>query len=404
MLIYDRDLAALQAGQPPRRPDLLAAMTLGRSVWLDKFQQHYLYNYIADGGSKVKLLIGKEGSGKTHLLRCISADAQELGYGTVYFSAREFPYKLNDLINLYRIIYQQLDKERLFHGLCRQVAAMLGYGSRYQGEGKLVPLLVEDGLSRFDAEREIRSAAAKTFREVDFGPSFVTFAYTLTRDGLIGGQGADAFRAQWKWLSGHKLDKHEQHETGLLEQLKKPTARYWLNSLIKLLKLAGMTGLVVAIDDLEVLTERSPETGRFLYSQSAIRDTCEIFRQLIDDVELLSGFVLLLSGRRSVIDDERRGFKSYEALWMRIQTGLVPSDRFNPYADIVDIDAHCAALGEDIYSRLSAQIVQVLKQQGFERRYRDDPPDLSRYSPLRKSVMENALLAGPKEASCEEVR
>ena len=403
MLIYDRDLALLQAGQPPRNPELLAAMTLGRPIWLDNFQQHYLYNYIADGGSKVKVLVGKEGSGKTHLLRCIGADAANLGYGVVHLSAREFPFRLNDLPNIYRVICQKIDKETLLKGLCRAVAARLGYADRYTGEGKLLPLLVEDGLSRYDAEREIRSAAAKTFRHVDFGPSFVTFAYTLARDGLIAGQGVDAFRSQWKWLLGEKLDKHEQQETGLLEQLKKVTARYWLNSFIKLLKLAGMTGLVVALDDLEVMTERSPETGRLLYSQTAIRDTCEIFRQMIDDVELLNGLLLLLSGRRQIIEDERRGFKSYEALWMRLQTGLVPSARFNPYADIVDVDAHAAALGDDLPRRLSTHLVTVLKQQGFERRYREDLPDLSRYSLLRKAVMENALLVGRKEADYAEV-
>lgn len=258
----------------------------------------------------------------------------------------------------------------------------------------MLPLLVEDGLPRYDAEREIRNAAAKTFRQADFGPSFMTFSYTIARDGLISGeQGVEFFRPQLKWLAGEKLDKHERQETGLLEQLKKQNARYWLNSLVTLLKLAGLTGLVVTIDDLEVMTERSPESGRFLYTPSAIKDTCEMFRQIIDDVDLLNGFLLLLAGRLPIVEDERRGFKSYEALWMRLQTGLVPSARFNPYADIVDVDAHYAALGDDFLTRLATHLVAVLKQRGFERRYREDFPDLTRYSPLRKIVRENALLA-----------
>lgn len=315
----------------------------GRSIWLDPFAQHYLYNYIACGGSKVKVLVGNEGAGKTYLLRCVEADACRQGYAVVRLSARDVSHRLNDLPNLYRVIFSQIDREKLVWGLCRTVAARLGYDeSRYAGEGKLTPLLLEDGLPRYDAEREIRSAAAKLFRQSDFGPSFATFAYTVARDGLIEGLGAEAFDVQLRWLAGEKLDRLQQHETGLLEQLKKVNARYWLNSLIRLLRLAGLTGLVVAIDELEVMTERSPETGRFLYPQTAIRDTCEMFRQMIDDVELLNGFLLLLSGRRQIIEDEKRGFKSYEALWMRLQTGLVPSVRFNPYADIVDVDAHRA--------------------------------------------------------------
>lgn len=126
-----------------------------------------------------------------------------------------------------------------------------------------------------------------------------------------------------KWLSGDKLERYEKKDLLLFEQLQRVNARYWLNSLIRILKIAGMTGLVVAIDDLEVMTERSKETGRFIYSPNAIKDICELFRQLIDDAELLNNFLLLLAGRREVIEDEKRGFVSYDALWMRLQTGLV---------------------------------------------------------------------------------
>jgi chromosomal replication initiation ATPase DnaA len=36
----------------------------------------YLKNYIAQGGSKVKLLVGGQGTGKTHLLRVVLADGK----------------------------------------------------------------------------------------------------------------------------------------------------------------------------------------------------------------------------------------------------------------------------------------------------------------------------------------
>ena len=229
-----------------------------RSIWLDTFAQHYLHNYIACGGSKVKVLVGGERTGKTQLLRSVAADAAGQGYAVVFLSAREISRRLNDLPNLYRAICSQFDSEKLVRGICRAVAARLGYDeTRYSGEGRLLPLLVEDGLPRYDAEREIRNAAAKMFRQVDFGPSFTTFAYTVARDGLIDGLGAEAFPLQLRWLAGEKLDRLQQHETGLLEQLKKVNARYWLNSLIRLLRLAGMTGLVVAIDDLEGSSTRS---------------------------------------------------------------------------------------------------------------------------------------------------
>ena len=400
MITYNRDLAALQAGKPPYSPEWLEKLTLGRELWLEPFVQHYLVNYIPAGGSKVKVLVGGEGTGKTHLLRCVEAEARRLGYAAVYLSAREMGSRISDLPNLYRSIFQGLDTDALVKGLCLTVAARLGYGrNRYQGEGKLLPLLIEDGLARYDAEREIRNAAVRTFKEVDFGPSFVTFAYTTAFDGLTAGPESDLFRLRLKWLSGEKLDKKEQQETGLLEQLKRVNARYWLNSLIRLLTLAGMPGLVLLIDDLEAITERAPEGGRFLYTANAIKDTCELFRQLIDDVELLNGLLVILAGRRAILDDERRGFKSYEALWMRLQTGLVPSPRFNPFADIVDVGSHYKAMGEDFPVRLASHLARFLKEMGYARRYRENMPDTRREAPLRRAVMETALLAARSDSS-----
>ena len=72
MNIDELDLEDLKSGVPPSNAGLLAGMTQGREDWLDRFQEYYLYNFIRRGhGSKVKVLVGSEGTGKTHLLRCV---------------------------------------------------------------------------------------------------------------------------------------------------------------------------------------------------------------------------------------------------------------------------------------------------------------------------------------------
>ncbi len=393
MTITVRDLESLRQGEPPADNELLVDMTVESETWLDGFAEHYLSNYVANGGSKVKVLIGSAGVGKSHLLRCVESRASKLGYIAVYFSARDWDNRLNDLPDLYRTISSKLDHEQLVRGLCLSVAANLGYGQNdYSGDTQLVPLVIEDGLNRNDAEREIRNAIGRTFRDVDFGSSFATFAYTVARNRMITGL-EEGIHIALKWLCGQKLDRHERQATGLFETLQKVNARAWLNSLIRLLNIVGMTGLVVLIDDLETLTERSPLNGRYLYSAMAIKDTYELLRQLIDDVEMLSGFMMLAAGRRVIVEDEKRGFKSYEALWMRLQTGLVPSEHFNPYADIVDVDAHLEALGPEFAQKLSTQLRQVLQAWGCRRIVGDEIPDLTEQTPLRAAVMENAWLA-----------
>ena len=148
-----------------------------------------------------------------------------------------------------------------------------------------------------------------------------------------------------------------------------------------------MTGLVVAIDDLEVITEHSQETGKFIYTPNSLKDICELFRQLIDDAELLNNFLLLLAGRREIVEDERRGFVSYDALWMRLQTGLVRK-KFNCLADMVDIDAHLEVNGQDFPDHVQTHLRQLLTEMGIELQYLGFPDDLNQHSDLRKRVME----------------
>ncbi len=389
MQIDELDIEALLSGQPPVNQELLTGMTLGRDRWLDYLREHYLTNYIADGGSKVKVLVGGVGTGKTHLLRSGLQDAQTQDYQTVYLSARD--YRLNDLPGFYRAIVQQLDKERLVSGLCQLVTKKLGYG-QYDDSDQILSLLIEDqGLTRDLAVHEIKRAIGLTLRDVDFGSSFRAFAYSVISNRLISGN-EDSVRLALKWLSGEKLERHQKQSTLLYERLQKPNARYWLNSLIRLLHLAGMTGLVVAIDDLEVMTERHPETRRFRYTANAIKDTCELFRQIIDDVELLDHFLLLLAGRREMIDDDRRGFKSYEALWMRLQTGLLPIEKFNPLSDIVDTDSHLVANGKGFPQAVQMRLRRLFQEAGFQVVDRD-LPTLDGYSQLRANVIGATLMA-----------
>lgn len=383
------DIKYLRSGQPPLNDEFLTRMTLGRELWLDRVQDYYLANYISSGGSKVKVLVGGEGTGKTHLLRCIQQDARTLGYQTVYLSAPD--YRLNNLPSLYCAIAQQIDQERLVRGLCCCVAQELGYGAdKYDGTDYFLSILMADTeLPRNEAIHKIYKAAGQVFRDVDIGSSFKAFAYRVIDNHMITGNKGD-IQLALKWLAGEKLQRNQKKDLLLFEQLQRTNARYWLNSLIRLLKIAGMTGLVVAIDDLEVMVKRSEETGRFNYSPNAIKDVCELFRQLIDDAELLNNFLLLLAGRREMIEDEKRGFVSYEALWMRLQTGLVQKHFFNPLADMVDTDAHLKANGRGFPERVHTHLRQMFSEIGLERQYDGFPDDLSQHSNLRARVIEVA--------------
>ncbi len=398
MKIDQADIEYLRKGKPPLNEELLAAMTLGRHLWLDRVRDYYLDNYIANGGSKVKVLIGSKGTGKTHLIRCVQLDAKNLGYEIVYISARN--YKLNNLIDLYCAIAQKIDTDKLIKGLCCCVAEKLGYGKdKYDGTDNFLSMLIDIGIPREQVIQDVKASAAEIFRNVDFGPSFRTFAYQIVKYHMIGGNESD-IKLALKWVSGQALQRKEKQALLLFERLQKNNARYWLNSLIRLLHLAGITGLVVAIDNLEVVTERIPDTKKFRYTTNAIKDIYEIFRQLIDDAELLNNFLLLLAGNQELTEDETRGFKSYDALWMRLQTGFIQNIKFNPFADMINVDYHLIAQGKDFPDRIHAKLRQIFKDMKIKMKYRGfSNPQSS--SDLQSRVMEAAMMIPDVELNTE---
>ncbi len=407
MALNVEDLRLLRNGSAPGHPDLIRDMTLGTEAWLERFSSHYLDTYIPAGGNKFKLLVGEEGSGKSHMLRAIEERALRKGYVALWLSARTVGSKLCDVPSLYRLIVANLDVGTLVSGMAQTVGGLLGYGpGLYDGKAKLLPYVIEEGFDAPDAMREIRITTARLLRQTDLGASFFTCANTLLRDRLLQ-EDPQAARIAWKWLSGEKLDPKEKREAGLFEVLNRSTARRWLDGLLKLVVLSGHKGIALLIDDLDVLHERNPETGRFYYTPAANKDTYELFRQLIDDADLLQHLLLVVAGQRSLIEDDRRGFKSYEALWMRLQTGLVPSGRFNPLCDIVDMDQHLTALGPDFPKRLSKHLSKVFEHHGIRRRSGTEAPavDEGHMFPttsaprpsLRAAVLGTLYAAGPTE-------
>lgn len=392
MALSVEDIINLRNGQPPESSDLIAKMTIGTNIWLDSFFEYYLDRYIPRGGSKVKVLAGNEGCGKTHILRYIQYVSALKSYASIYTSARTTASKIHDIPGLYRLVASGIDVDKIITGLSLKVAASLGYGgSIYDGKGKLLPYIIEEGYTAADAAREIRIAIAGTLKDADFSPSLFTCAVTLLKDRLFNDEDS-ASKTAVRWLKGEKLERFEKQSLGIYEVLNKANARKWLDSLLKLLVFSGMKGLVILIDDIDVMYERSPETGRYLYTPGNVKDTCELIRQIIDDGEMLKGLLFIVAGRKNIIEDEKRGFKSYEALWMRLQTGLVSSGRFNSLSDIVDMDKHLDELGEDFPAQLSRHLAQVFNEYGLKRKFKENLPDFSVNKPLKAAVMENAYM------------
>jgi len=308
--------------------------------FLTKFwQEKYLLEYIRDGGSKIKFVTGRPGSGKTYFLRSMTTIAQEENYKTAQFSARDI--WLHDFKDIYVEIFRQCDVMGCLEAVSHQVIRQMGYDCKEIPEGQRFI----DYLSQMDAgdaitRREIRTLLRKTFLDNPLMDNNFALACSMLTGSILGYPVLEEQNKELllSWLEGDRSIKLSQLRAldFYPSRITKYNARHMLRSLAELVRMGGYAGLFVTIDDLEILTSRS-SLEAIHYTKVKREDTYESIRQLIDDIDSMKNVMFVYAFDRELLDNENAGIKSYQALWMRIQNEIV-GERFNRFADMVDMD------------------------------------------------------------------
>ncbi len=342
----------------------------------DFWQEKYLQEYIRDGGSKIKFITGRPGSGKTHFLRLMTAVAGKENYETAQFSAKEI--WLHDFKDIYVEIFRQCDVMACLEAVSRHVIQQMGFEYEKIPEG----MRFIDYLSQIDSvdaitKREIRTLLRKTFLDNPLMDNNFALACSMLTGSILGypvleEQNKELLLA---WLEGDRSIKLSQLRAldFYPSRITKYNARHMLRSLAELVRMGGHPGLFVTIDDMEILTSRS-SLETIHYTKVKREDTYESIRQLIDDIDSMKNIMFVYAFDRELLDNENAGIKSYQALWMRIQNEIV-GERFNRFADMIDMDRLAAqeytpevivAISESIAGTQNSTLVRPLNLESAE--------------------------------------
>lgn len=309
----------------------------------DFWQEKYLDEYIRYGGSKIKFVTGRPGSGKSYLLRLMTHLAADDNYRVVRFSARDI--WLNDFKELYFEILRQCDLMECLKGCSQSIVSRMGYAYEDIPEG-LTFMDYLAGENALDAltRREIRMQLKEMFLDNPLMDNNFALACSMLTGSILG---YPVLEEQSKalllgWLLGDRTIKLTQiRSLGLSpSRITKYNARHMLRSLTEAVHMGGYAGIFVAVDDLDILISRS-SLEPLHYTKMKREDTYESIRQLIDEIDSLRYLMFVFAFDRSLVDDENVGLKSYQALWMRIQTEIT-GERFNRFSDMVDLDVMAA--------------------------------------------------------------
>jgi len=335
-------------------------ITVGIDFLTGFWEEKYLSEYIPSGGSRIQFLTGRKGSGKTHLIEYLLSRISN--YKTVSFSARKV--WINDFKEIFFEVVQQCDLEACLRRCGEAIVAELGFRSD-DYSGSFIDYLASIGQDDPVTKREIRLQLNKMFMQNPLIDNNFACACALLTGGQLGHPLLDepSREALLGWLTGNKDVKLPTlRGLGLSPmRIARHNARHMLRSLIEVIKMAGYDGLVIAVDDLDILvTNDSLEEIR--YTRQKREDVYESIRELIDEIDTLRNVFFLFAFNRRLIDDEACGIKSYQALWFRIQNEI-HSDRVNRFSNMIDLDRLPVYDVQSVMD-LSARVAKLLNTAG----------------------------------------
>lgn len=340
-------LREFKEGEAPGNARALENLGTGIDVLADFWEKMYLEDFIARGGSKLKFVTGRRGAGVSFFLRTMAERARKDGFVTVSFSARDI--WLHDFREIYREIFRQCDLETCLQGCAREVISRMGYDPEDVKDGMhFVDYLSSIGQNNALTKRGIRDELKEVFLDNPLMDNNFALCCSLITGGILGypvleKQSEDILLA---FLAGDKTVKLSMlRALGLSpSRITKYNARHMLRSLCEAVRIGGYKGIYISIDDLDILLSRTG-SEHVRYTRMRRDDTYESIRQMIDEIDSLKNIMIVFGFDRILMDHESWGFKSYQALWMRIQNEIT-GERFNKFNDIVNLDR----LGKEIYT------------------------------------------------------
>jgi len=367
---YRTGVSLLKLGQAPGNGDILKRITVGADALVNFITEKYFAEYISLGGSKIKFVTGKPGSGKTHFLQLLSLAAKEMGFTVVGFSARDV--WLHDFKEIYSEIVKGSDLAACLAKCAEKIVNSLGYDcSDIDVRGKETFADYLSSIGEFDAliKREIRDQLRAMFLKNPLLDNNFAIACSLLTGGILGhpvleGSNRDLLLS---WLTGSSdIKLTALRALGLSPaKITKYNARHMLRSLAEVHRIASVPGIIVMIDNADILVSAtSLDTVR--YTRLKREDAYESIRELIDDIDTMGSVMFFYAFDRELLDNELSGVKSYQALWLRIQNEI-DAGRFNCFTDIIDLDKFgTTAFTKENLLEMSAKVAGAVSAQAAE--------------------------------------
>ena len=253
-------------GQPPIYG--YQYFTAGIDGYLSVIDKEYLSDFILDGGSAFKLVVGAYGGGKTHFLYSVQGLAWAKNYVTSYIELKSEATPLYNLESVYKaiainLLYPQ-SADELLKGLDKGIEAIINLwyletSKKFVNKSpEETELIIKDILS-------------------SLGPYESTSYLNAVKQAFIAKHNGDeeSFNVIIQWLKGEKPAASDLKKFQINEKLDKLSAFKFIRCLVRWLNDIGFIGLIILMDEAEhdpTFTKRQKQA--LLSNLRDLIDTC----------------------------------------------------------------------------------------------------------------------------------
>jgi hypothetical protein len=311
-------------------------------VWLRFIEEEYLASYIRDGGCSIKFAVALDKPSDRCIRDGLSRAAERLGYVVTRLSGSDT--KIHMMHEIFFRAAEQVSWTELSRNVIRKLATQSGY-AWLQGVagGSDVPLYqllaqenhVDPQMLLLDIRKQIGN---QVFKDRRLAKDFRVAMTHLCLAELSGGSdGAMTVRVLTDWLTGRNRMTSPVKPYQIFRRINRSTARYFFESMVHWVRLAGNPGLLLLLDTSQLLLPRDPEDRSFYYTKAAVLDSYEVLREFIDGADRLDGYLMIVLPGNAFLRDHSRGLSAYEALKFRVFDEIRDKALVNPMASLVRI-------------------------------------------------------------------
>jgi hypothetical protein len=302
---YKKIIESLRKGVPPKRG--VQEYSVGHDKLIDGIKQ-YLLDCISDTGI-IRFVCGSWGSGKTHLFRLLTEVGckENIAISTVELNAT------NTLLNKFNTIFAEIIrqiKSPHYYQNTEIEEELISFNSILQESYYYHCCGVRnklDSITPQEHDKAVNNLMANRQIDIDFKKMVVSYWNTLREDAPDCIQKQDEII---QWFCGEGTIGQYRKKYGISKIITKENSKLMLQSLVNFLKFSGYKGLMILFDEAEQYYS--------IIRKSDLQQAHNNLLALINNIESLSGLILIYATTPDFFIDEKYGIQRYGALAGRI--------------------------------------------------------------------------------------